>query len=98
MSIIKRPIITEKMTYLSEDRGLPQYSFEVAIKATKQEIKAAVEEVYEVNVERVNTQVVRGKRRSRYSKRGVITGKSPNYKKAIITLAEGEEIDFYKHI
>ena len=98
MSIIKRPIITEKTTYITEDRGLPQYSFEVAIGATKGEIKTAVEEVYEVNVERVNTVIVRGKKRSRYSKRGVITGKSPNYKKAIVTLQEGQDIDFYKHI
>ncbi len=98
MSILKRPIITEKTAYISEDRGLPQYSFEVALSATRGEIKAAVEEVYEVNVERVNTLIVRGKQRSRYTKRGVITGKSPNYKKAIVTLQEGQEIDFYKHI
>ncbi len=98
MSILKRPIITEKTTYLTDDRGLPQYAFEVDLSATKGEIKAAVEEVYEVNVDRVNTMIVRGKMRSRYSKRGVITGKSPNYKKAFVTLAEGEEIDFYRHI
>ena len=46
----------------------------------------------------VSTMIVRGKRRSRYSKKGVIRGKSPNYKKAIVTLKDGQEIDFYKHI
>ncbi|MEM9985560.1 MAG: 50S ribosomal protein L23 [Bacteroidota bacterium] len=98
MSILKRPIITEKTNYLNDNRGLPQFAFEVDMGATKSDIKVAVEEVYEVNVERVNTMIVRGKMRSRYSKRGVITGKSPNYKKAVVTLAEGEEIDFYRHI
>ena len=53
---------------------------------------------YEVEVEDVNTMIVRGKSRSRYTKRGVIKGKSPNYKKAIVTLVEDDEIDFYKHI
>lgn len=98
MSIIKRPIITEKSAFLSEERGLPQYNFAVDLKATKAEIKAEVERIYEVNVEQVNTLIVRGKQRSRYTKRGVITGKSPNYKKAIVTIQEGQDIDFYKHI
>jgi large subunit ribosomal protein L23 len=97
MSILKRPIITEKMMDFPE-KGLPKYGFEVDIKAGKQQIKKEVERVYEVEVENVRTLIVRGKRRSRYSKRGVIKGKSPNYKKAIVTLKEGQEIDFYKHI
>lgn len=97
MSILKRPIITEK-TNLYTERGLAKYGFEVDLKANKSEIKAEVERVYEVEVETVNTMVVRGKRRQRFTKKGVIKGKSPNFKKAIVTLAEGQEIDFYKHI
>lgn len=66
--------------------------------ATKEQIRDEVERVYEVDVQSVNTMIVRGKRRQRYTKRGFIKGKSPNYKKAIVTLKEGNEIDFYKHI
>lgn len=97
MTILKRPIITEKTAGYAE-RGLSQVGFEVAMNATKPEIKAEVERVYEVKVADVNTLIVRGKRRTRYSKRGMIQGKSPNYKKAIVTLSEGHQIDFYKHI
>ncbi|MFK7969736.1 MAG: 50S ribosomal protein L23 [Bacteroidia bacterium] len=97
MTILKRPIITEK-TSIQMERSVPQYGFEVDIKATKEEVKREVERVYEVEVANVNTMIIRGKSRSRYSKRGVVHGKEPNYKKAIITLKDGFEIDFYKHI
>ena len=97
MSILKRPIITEKMVEFPE-RGIQKYGFEVALSATKGEVKKEVERLYEVEVENVNTMIVRGKIRSRYSKKGVIKGKSSNYKKAIVTLKDGHEIDFYKHI
>jgi large subunit ribosomal protein L23 len=97
MTILKRPIITEKTSILME-KGVPQYGFEVDMNATKDEVKREVERVYEVEVANVNTMIVRGKRRSRYSKRGVVHGKEANYKKAVITLKEGSEIDFYKHI
>ena len=97
MSVLKRPIITEKMMDFPE-KGLLKYGFEVDMAANKGEIKKEVERVYEVQVDNVRTMIVRGKARSRYSKKGVITGKSPNYKKAIVTLKEGNEIDFYKHI
>ncbi|MEL6652913.1 MAG: 50S ribosomal protein L23 [Bacteroidota bacterium] len=97
MSILKRPIITEKMAEFPE-KGIQKYGFEVALSATKGEVKKEVERIYEVEVDDVNTMIVRGKIRSRYSKRGVIKGKSPNYKKAIVTLKDGHEIDFYKHI
>jgi large subunit ribosomal protein L23 len=97
MSILKRPIVTEKTASLM-DKEVPQYGFEVAVGASKDEIKKEVERVYEVEVENVNTMVVRGKSRQRFSKRGVVYGKTPNYKKAIVTLKEGFEIDFYKHI
>lgn len=97
MSVLKRPIITEKTAGFTE-RGLNKYAFEVDMKATKEQIKREIERVYEVEVEDVNTMIVRGKSRSRYTKRGVIKGKSPNYKKAVVTLVEEDEIDFYKHI
>ncbi|WNJ16519.1 50S ribosomal protein L23 [Pontibacter sp. G13] len=97
MSILKRPIITEKSSGFLE-AGQPRYGFEVDIKATKADIKAEVERVYEVAVKDVNTMIVRGKTKARYTKRGVVRGKASNYKKAIVTLKEGHEIDFYKHI
>ncbi|MDX2284178.1 MAG: 50S ribosomal protein L23 [Bacteroidia bacterium] len=96
MSILKRPIITEKSNSFAE-RGLPKYAFEVSLDATKEQVLAEVERVYEVKVADVNTVIVRGKRRQRYSKSGVLRGKSSNYKKAIVTLSSGD-IDFFKHI
>ena len=97
MSILKKPIITEKTASFTE-RGLAKFGFRVHMDATKEQIRDEVERVYEVEVQSVNTMIVRGKRRQRYTKRGFIKGKSPNYKKAIVTLKEGNEIDFYKHI
>ena len=97
MSILKRPILTEKTTILLE-RGLAQYGFEVDLKSDKGQIKREIERVYEVDVEKVQTLIVRGKRRSRFTKSGTISGKTSNYKKAIVTLKDGQEIDFYKHI
>jgi len=94
--ILKRPILTEKSTRLTD--SLRQYGFEVDINADKPDIKAEVEKIYSVEVEHVNTLIVRGKRRVRSSRKGVISGKSSNYKKAIVTLKQGFEIDFYKHI
>jgi len=97
MSIIKRPIITEKTAAYLE-RGLQKYGFEVDMAADKFDIKQEVERLYEVEVESVNTLIVRGKTKMRYSKKGIVSGKRPNYKKAVITLKPGFEIDFYKHI
>ena len=97
MTILKRPIITEKTAAYGE-RGLSKYGFEVHLKANKAQIKDEIERVYEVEVDTVNTMIVRGKQRVRYSKKGIVKGKSANYKKAIVTLKEGFEIDFYKHI
>ena len=97
MAVLKKPIITEKTANYLE-RGLSKYGFEVDMKAKKPEIKAEVERVYEVEVESVQTMIVRGKTRMRYSKKGIVKGKTPNYKKAIVTLKEGFDIDFYKHI
>jgi len=96
MDILIRPIITEKMTDLAEDRG--QYGFVVDRRANKVEIKKAVEEAYGVTVESVNTMIQPGKRKSRYTKGGVISGRTNHVKKAIVTVKEGDMIDFYSNI
>lgn len=96
MSVIKRPIITEKMTAQGEKLG--RYAFEVARNANKIEIKKAVEKMYSVNVESVNTIITPGKSMSRFTTTGVLSGHKGKYKKAIITLAKGETIDFYSSI
>jgi len=96
MDIIIKPVITEKMTEMGESHN--RYGFIVHRKANKLQIKKAVEDLYGVEVATVNTMTYRGKTKSRYSKTGIITGKTASYKKAIITLAEGETIDFYSNI
>mgnify|MGYP001097099756 CR=1 FL=1 len=96
MNVIIKPIITEKMTALSEK--LNRYAFKVDRGANKIEIKKAVEELYKVTVQDVNTLVVGGKNKSRYTKTGVINGRTSTYKKAIVTLAQGDKIDFYSNI
>jgi large subunit ribosomal protein L23 len=95
MSVLKKPLVTEKVSSLNE-KG--KYGFIVDIEANKVEIKQAVEKQYGVTVEKVNTIRVMGKLKSRYTKAGVLTGRKPNYKKAIVTLAEGEVIDFYSNV
>ena len=75
-----------------------RYGFRVAPNANKVEIKKAVEELYGVSVVSVNTMNYDGKRKSRYTKAGVINGKTSAYKKAIITLKEGDSIDFFSNI
>ena len=96
MIIIKKPVITEKMTAISEK--LNRYAFIVDTKANKIQIKEAVEKLYGVKVVAVNTMNYEGKSKSRYTKGGVITGKASDTKKAIVTLAEGETIDFFSNI
>jgi large subunit ribosomal protein L23 len=95
MSTLKKPLVTEKVSALNE-KG--KYGFIVASDANKVEIKKAVEKQYGVNVERVNTMVVMGKKKTRYTKAGVLAGRKPSYKKAIVTLAAGEVIDFYSNV
>ncbi len=95
MSILKSPLVTEKISSLNE-KG--KYGFIVEITANKVEIKNAVEKMYGVNVEKVNTLSVMGKLKVRSTKAGMLTGRKPNYKKAIVTLAEGEVIDFYGNV
>jgi large subunit ribosomal protein L23 len=94
-NILKQPLVTEKITALNE-KG--KYGFVVAKDANKVQIKQAVESLYGVNVEEVKTMIVAGKTKSRYTANQVITGKTSAYKKAIVTLAKGEVIDFYSGI
>lgn len=95
MSILKKPLVTEKVSALNE-KG--KYGFIVDADANKVEIKQAVEKQYGVNVEKVNTMNVMGKMKTRYTKTGILSGRKPNYKKAIVTLAAGEVIDFYSNV
>ena len=96
MSIIIKPIITEKMTQMGEK--LNRYGFKVDKRSNKLQIKKAIKDIYGVEVADINTMVYRGKSKTRYSKSGFINGKSNNFKKAIVTLAKGETIDFYSNI
>jgi large subunit ribosomal protein L23 len=96
MKVIIKPIVTEKMTDLGDK--LNRYGFVVDKRANKLQIKDAIEELYNVSVESVNTMVYGGKAKSRYTKGGVIVGRTNSYKKAVVTLAEGENIDFYSNI
>lgn len=95
MSVLKKPLVTEKVSALNE-KG--KYGFIVNADANKVEIKNAIEKQYGVNVEKVNTMNVMGKLKTRYTKAGVLSGRRPSYKKAIVTLAEGEVIDFYSNV
>jgi len=94
--VLIRPVLTEKANGLSEKKG--RYTFAVARKANKLEISKAVEDFYGVSVASVNTIVVPAKAKSRFTKAGVISGRKPAYKKAIITLVEGETIDIFENI
>lgn len=94
--IVLKPIVTEKMTATAED--LQQYGFVVKYDANKIEIKAAVEKLYGVTVEKIRTMRYAPKSKSRFTKAGLITGQTPAYKKAIVSVAEGETIDVYSNI
>lgn len=94
--ILVKPIISEKAELLSE--GFNQYSFIVNRKANKVEIRKAVELMYSVKVSSVNTIVMPAKARNRNTRSGLIKGRVSSYKKAIVKLADGEEINFYGDI
>ncbi|KWW29490.1 MAG: large subunit ribosomal protein L23 [bacterium P3] len=116
MNILVKPLISEKMTRLTEAAAAPKltriqrkkgkelpaarnrYGFIVVKDANKIEIKKAVEAFYNVKVIDVNTMNYSGKRKSRYTKAGFISGRTNAFKKAIVTLAEGDTIDFYSNI
>ncbi|SEM40383.1 LSU ribosomal protein L23P [bacterium A37T11] len=96
MEILKKPILTEKASILTEK--LNRYAFKVDPRANKLQIKSAVEDMFGVSVISVNTLVVSGKAKTRYTKAGYVSGRGPKYKKAIITIKDGETIDFYSTI
>ncbi|MCC8145314.1 MAG: 50S ribosomal protein L23 [Bacteroidales bacterium] len=97
MGIIIKPIVTEKQTMIT-DKMANRVGFRVSPDANKLEIKAAIEELYGVTVVKVNTMNYDGKRKSRYTKSGVVNGKESSFKKAIVTLKEGDTIDFFSNI
>ena len=94
--ILLKPILTEKAN--AQQDKLRCYAFKVARKANKLEIKKAIESFYGVTITKVNTSVSPGKNKSRFTKAGVISGRKPAYKKAYVTVAEGETIDLYSNI
>lgn len=96
MEILEKPVITEKYTELGEAQN--QYAFICHPKADKGQIKRAVERIYEVSVKKVRTMRYARENKTRYTKTNIIKGKTAMYKKAIVTLAEGDEIDFYSNI
>ncbi|HIX03515.1 MAG TPA: 50S ribosomal protein L23 [Candidatus Odoribacter faecigallinarum] len=96
MEIIIKPVLTEKMTKLTDTQN--KVAFLVAKDANKIEIKNAVEAMYGVKVVAVNTQRYQGTVKSRYTRAGVVSGRTPSFKKAIVTLAEGDKIDFFSNI
>ncbi len=96
MDILQKPIITEKMTIQGEKMN--RYGFIVDVRANKIQIKRAVEDLYNVTVESVNTMRYGGKNKSRYTKTGIQKGKTNAFKKAVVTLQDGDTIDFYSNI
>jgi len=96
MEILIRPLVTEKMTILGDK--LNRYGFIVDRSANKLQIKSAVEEMYGVKVLDVNTINYHGKRKSRFTKAGLLSGRTNHFKKAIVTLAGEDKIDFYSNI
>ena len=96
MGIIVKPLVTEKMTAITEK--LNRFGFIVRPEANKLEIKKEVEALYNVTVVQVNTKRNAGKNKSRYTRSGIINGRTNAFKKAIVTLKEGDTIDFYSNI
>ena len=96
MGIIIKPIVTEKLT--AQGDKLNRYGFVVDRKANKLQIKEAVETLYGVSVADVNTINYHGKRKQRYTKAGLLRGHMNHFKKAIVTLAGEDKIDFYANI
>lgn len=96
MDITIKPIITERATRLSDK--LNCYTFRVSPDANKYQVKSLVEQIYGVKVVKVNTAVVRGKNKSRWTKSGLLRGKTAAWKKAYVTVGEGQTIDFFSNI
>lgn len=91
--IIIRPLLTEKMTGINESQK--KYGFVVDFNANKIEIARALKKKFEVDAIEVNTIKYKGKTKTQMTKRGRFTGKTPRFKKAIVTLKEGQTIDIY---
>ena len=91
-----KPVVTEKATAISEKQN--RYTFRVSPEANKAQIKNLVQSLYGVKVVDVNTMNYDGKKKSRYTKAGLINGKVAAFKKALVTVAEGVTIDFYSNI
>ncbi len=96
MSTLKKPLITEKSTAHSEKLG--QFGFIVDKNATKPEIIKEIEALYSVNVTGISTMRYAGKAKSRFTKKGLFEGRKPAFKKAIVTLKDGQTIDFFQNI
>lgn len=96
MNILLKPIVTEKMTAQGDKYN--RYGFVVDRKANKLQIKKAVEDLYGVTVDSVNTMRYSGKVKTRNTKSGLLVGRTAATKKAVVTLAEGNKIDFYSNI
>jgi large subunit ribosomal protein L23 len=93
--ILKRPIVTEKITGLQDKR---QFSFEVSLDANKIQIAQAVEKKFKVTVTSVRTMTVKGKRKTQMTRRGRFEGRKNTWKKAIVTLKEGDKIDYFENV
>lgn len=96
MEISIKPVITERATKLSEKRNC--YTFRVSPEANKFQIKKLVESIYGVKVENVNTAIVRGKNKARWTKSGLLKGKTASWKKAYVTVAKDQSIEFFSNI
>ncbi len=95
IGILIRPIITEKMTELGEKR---QYAFEVPLSVNKIEVGKAIEKKFNVKVTSIRTVLVKGKRKSQMTRRGRFEGHTKTWKKAIVTLKEGDKIDYFGNV
>ena len=96
MTYIIKPLVTENMTGITEKQN--KYGFVVRPEANKIELKKEIESRYNVTVTDVNTCVYAGKNKTRYTKAGLLKGRTNAFKKAIVTLKEGDVIDFYSNI
>ncbi|UCF05375.1 MAG: 50S ribosomal protein L23 [bacterium] len=94
--IIIKPVITERSTHLKELSN--KFVFEVDKRANKREIKQAVEKLFNVTVKEVRTSTIHGKSKTTFIRAGRFTGKRPDRKKAIVTLATGETIDIFDQV
>lgn len=95
MNVLIKPLVTEK---ISAENEKGKYGFLVEKKSNKIEIKQAVEKMYGVNVAEIKTMIYAGKKKTKHTKAGVVSGRTASYKKAIVTVANGELIDFYSGI